>query len=205
MMRSSRAVVVACLGACLASALIAYSESAAAEFDPWAKHAQWFSLRGGYAKSTGEGAADGNAGFGFGYTRFWNSRWASSAFGHFELLGSYQAASEIEVPWTLELTRHVKWNSSFRPYLGLGAGAFYHQFYRTGQDVASVRGGGYLVGGGNVPIGGRSLLGLDVRVIHEAKESLENGIFGVASQPGATPEVQNGTQFSVKLNYSWVY
>lgn len=175
-----------------------------AETNPWSKHSQWWSVRAGYAKSTAEGSADGSVGFGFGYLRFWNSQWATGAYAHMELLGQYGGAAEIEVPWTLELQRHFKWNTSFRPYLGLGGGAFYHKFYRTGNDVSSVRPGAYLVGGGNVPISDHGLLGVDVRTILEADESMTNRIFGVVTD-GPSPEVQEGTRWSVKVNYSWVY
>ncbi len=86
---------------------------AAADTEPWSKHSQWWSVRGGYAKSTAEGSADGSLGFGIGYTRFWSSQWAGGAYGHVELLGRYRGAAEIEIPWTLELARHFKWNTSF--------------------------------------------------------------------------------------------
>jgi len=177
---------------------------AGAETKPWSKHSQWGSVRFGYAKSTAEGSADGNLGCGVGFTRFWNSRWATGAFVHWELLGRYGGAAEIEIPWTLELTRHFKWNTSLRPYLGVGGGVFYHKFYRTGEDEASLRPGGYLVGGGNMPINDRSLLGVDVRAILEAEEASTNRIFGVVTD-GSPPEVKQGARWSVKVSYAWVY
>ena len=196
----SNLIVCAVLGTLVAS-------RASAETDPWAKHAQWMSVRAGYAKSTAEGSADGSVGLGFGYTRFLNSRWAASAHGHLELLGKYLGAAEIEIPWTAEITRHSRWGLAFRPYLGLGAGVFYHKFYRTGGDAASVRPGGYVVAGANTPIADRTLLGLDVRMIFESSEGGSNPVFGVVPKDGSStiPEIKDGSRWSVKLNYARVF
>ncbi len=52
-------------------------------------------------------------------------------------------------------------------------------------------------------ISDHSLLGVDVRGILEAKETLTNRIFGVVTS-GSPAEVKNGTRWSVKLSYAWV-
>src|SRR5205823_6524779 len=66
------------------------SAAAAAGIDtqaPWSRHAQWMSVRAGYAKISAEGAPDGLAGYGFGYARFIMNRWSVGGYVHHELLG----------------------------------------------------------------------------------------------------------------------
>src|SRR2546422_660216 len=98
--------------------------AAAEPVDPWTTGTEWFTVRAGYAKSTAAGAADGNVGFGFAYTRFHNSKWAFGGTAEWDVLGRFGSARELEVPWTIEVSRHYKWPATLRPFLALGVGAY---------------------------------------------------------------------------------
>lgn len=160
---------------------------------PWQRDANWLSLRFGYAKSAADHHAHGDVGGGFGYNHFLNRRWAVGAHVNVDMLGRFGGSSELSVPVTLELTRHIKWNTQLRPYVGLGAGAFYYSAYRTGQDYSEVRPGMYLTGGFNTPISDRSLIGIDTRVQWSNDAGSKNAVF-----PDAGPSVMH---WSIKLNY----
>jgi hypothetical protein len=67
------------------------------------------------------------------------------------------------------------------PYAGLGAGAFYHKQYRTGQDVSGFAPGRYLAFGAQTPVRKQGLLGLDVRVASVDR------LDGTAALPGPDP------------------
>ena len=146
---------------------------------------QWISLRAGYAKGSGEVAPDGLLGGGFGYRRFVLDKWSVGGFVHYELLGRFGSAADITVPITLEVVRHTHWGAAVYPYVGVGAGAFYHKRYRTSVDVTPVAPEGegaaprvyrtgvgwsgftpgrYLTFGVTTPVRTRGLLGLDVRM-----------------------------------------
>lgn len=125
---------------------------------------QWMSVRAGYVKATGDVAPNGLLGGGFGYRRFVLDKWSVGAFAHYELLGRFGKASEIEVPLTIEVLRHSRWGAAVYPYAGIGAGAFYHKLYRTGADWAGFRPGRYLVFGAQTPVQKNAMLGLDVRL-----------------------------------------
>ncbi|NOT35067.1 MAG: hypothetical protein HOP12_13025 [Candidatus Eisenbacteria bacterium] len=161
---------------------------------PWQKGANWMSLRFGYAKSAADFHAPGNVGGGFGYNRFVSRRWAAGVHANLDLLGRFGAAAEVSAPLTIEMTRHFKWNTGARPYIGLGAGAFYYHVYRSGQDYSMVRPGMYLTGGMNVPISGKSLIGVDTRMQWSSDAKTDNVTF-----PDEGPNVMH---WSIKLNYS---
>src|SRR6266571_2282537 len=91
----------------------------------------WLSVRGGYAKSGELASANGNLGFGLGYSRFVFRHVAVGLYGHGDLLGKFGAAAEIEYPITAELTYHLQWKTALRPYFGAGGGAFLHKYFRT--------------------------------------------------------------------------
>jgi hypothetical protein len=189
-----------------------------ADPNPWAAGKQWLTLRAGYAKSSVEFAAPGGAGYGFGYSRMLSKvkiyKWtlfkdfSLGGYVHHEVLGRFGGAAEIEVPATLELTRHVNWNTALRPYVGVGAGPFYRKLYRTGQDLRNVSTGYYLSFGANTPISGQHLLGVDFRFIRvDDTNSPPNPVFGVGSgrlEPGGGVEQRKGTHWSVKLAYTLV-
>lgn len=161
---------------------------------PWQRDANWMSLRFGYAKSAADHHASGDIGGGFGYQRFLNRRWAAGIQTHVDMLGRFQGSTEVSIPVTFELTRHVQWKSEVRPYFGAGLGAFYYHAYRTGEDYSIVRPGMYLTGGFNTPVADRSLLGLDLRMQWSNDARSENPMF-----PDAGPSVMH---WSIKLNYS---
>jgi hypothetical protein len=125
---------------------------------------QWISMRAGYAKGGGEVSPGGRVGFGFGYRRFVLDSWSVGGFVDYDLLGRFGSAADIEVPITLEVVRHSHWGAAVFPYLGFGAGAFYHKQYRTGADGSAFGPGRYLTFGAYTPVRAQGLLGLDVRM-----------------------------------------
>jgi hypothetical protein len=186
---------------------------------PWARRAQWMSVRAGYAKIAAEGAPDGLAGYGFGYVRFIMNRWSVGGYVHHELLGRFVHSTAIEVPMTVEVVRHTRWGPGLHPYGGIGAGAFYYKFYRTGEDLAGFRAGRYITMGFTSPVAHEHLLGLDIRVAWLDRVN-DSRLFGGAvngnpSLPVAFKRpisvVNTGytgsseTHWSVKLNYAFAY
>jgi hypothetical protein len=195
---------------------------AAAEDDPWARGTNWMTIRGGYAKSTVDGAGNGGAGYGLGYARMlhpvkiwrWTlfSKFSLGGYAHYEVLGKVGSAAEIEIPATAELVRHFDWNSSFHPYLGLGTGPMYRKTYRTGLDARNVAMGYYLTLGGNIPVKRMHLLGADVRIIRvKAVNDPPNPVFGLGAgefdvENGRTVVKSNkGTHWSAKVGYTVAY
>ncbi len=158
----------------------------------WNRGKTWIMVRGGYAKSTEPGAASGALGAGLGIQRFLTARWALGLVGQGDLLGKFAGAAEIEYPVTLEITRHFRWQTTLRPYLGAGGGAFYHKFFRTGSDVAKWNGGSFMLAGANMPITRRAILGLEGRMAFVAGDpAVNNPIFG--------PQRVQQTHYSLKL------
>ncbi len=162
--------------------------------DPWTQDASWVSARFGYSKSGARFAADGAVGYGFGYTRFIQNGIAFTASVEHDLLGRYSGASEIEVPFTVEFTKHMRWSDSTRPYLGLGWGAFLHKTYRTGADESGFRQGIFLAAGANAAIDRSSLLGFDIRIVMEQDTRSINPVF-----PNTDA---SSTVWSAKISYS---
>ena len=141
---------------------------------------QWVSVRAGYAKASGDFAPNGLLGCGFGYRQFVLDRWSVGGFAHYEQLGRFGDAVEVEVPLTLEVMRHSRWGAAAYPYAGIGAGAFYHKRARTAtNDESGFTPGRYLAFGVNVPVRKQGLLGLDVRMASVDKPD--------ANQPFAGP------------------
>jgi hypothetical protein len=183
-----------------ATALVAASGSArvsrADSLDIWTPGRQWLSVRAGYAKSGVKNAADGLVGVGFGYTRMGKGLWSLGGHAHFEVLGRYNQAAEIEIPLTFEVARHFGWKSVVRPYFGAGGGAFYYKTYRTGADVAQVRPGWFFVGGMNAPISNTSAIGMDLRMVFQGNASSRDPIFPNTDE--------DAVHWSIKLNYARV-
>ncbi len=186
---------------------------------PWARHAQWMSVRAGYAKISAENAPDGLAGYGFGYVRFIMTRWSVGGYVHHELLGRFVHSTAIEVPMTLEVVRHTKWGAALHPYAGIGAGAFYYKFYRTGDDIAGFRAGRYVTFGFTTPVAPAHLLGMDIRLA-SLDRVRDNRIFAGSEIGNPTlaeafkqPFSVVNTKFSggselhwsIKLNYAYSY
>ncbi len=190
---------------------------------------QWMSGRVGYAKATGDYVADGMMGFGFGYRRFVVNYWSVAAFVHYDILGRYDRATDIEVPLTLEVARHTHWGNAFYPYLGFGAGAFYRKYSRTGADFSGFTPGRYVTLGAHTPIHGRGLLGLDLRMASVDKPNWNPSFDGPTSNrlnvdgwlaelqreqtPGNTVsylmignnQSKSQTIWSIKLDYTITY
>jgi hypothetical protein len=174
-------------------------EEQRAEDGLWTKHTNWLSLRAGYAKATGDFAGDGVAGYGIAFQHMLTNRMAIGGAVHHEWLGHLGPASEIAVPFTLELTRHFRWSNTMRPYAGFGAGYYFHKYYRTAGDYTGSPGTGYhVVFGGNVPVDDHHLIGLDARMsfLSTTKDAV-NPVFGTSK----------GTEvlWSIKLNYAFAY
>ena len=140
------------------------SPAPAAPLEVLKRGSQWMSMRAGYSKASGKVSPDGRMGFGFGYRRFVLNDWSVGGFAQYELLGNFGRSADIEVPLTLEVARHMHWGSAVYPYVGLGAGAFYHKLYRTGADASSFAPGRYLTFGAYTPVRSNGLLGVDVRL-----------------------------------------
>jgi hypothetical protein len=202
------------------------ADSPDASADLLKRGSQMMSVRAGYAKATGDVTTNGLVGAGFGYRRFVLDRWSVGAFAHYELLGRSGSASKIEIPLTLEVTRHTRWGAAAFPYVGIGGGAFYHKRYRTGADVSGFGPGRYLVCGMQVPVRKQGLLGLDVRMITVDRLDADPAFPGppsdrhkiddllvdlkVPSNPDmpllfADSEAKTRTLWSIKLDYSISY
>jgi hypothetical protein len=164
---------------------------------PWQRGKLWVSLRAGGAKSTANGAANGSFGGGLAISKMIFERVSVGLVGHGDLLGKFGGAAEIEYPITVEALYHVGWKTQARPYLGLGAGAFYHKFFRTGQDGSAVRGGFYYVGGVNALVSPRAVLGVDGRLAIVSGKAADNPVFG--HQQGRL------VHLSLKLAYSLAF
>ena len=198
-MRGRRWVWLAVAGLALSNA----SAAAAQGVDPWTKGRQWLSVRAGYARSGAEGAADGNFGAGFGYSRFRNTKWSFGASAHIDVLGRFGDASEVESSWTAEVARHYKWNTSVRPYLGAGLGAYYHKIQGTTDDYASILPGGFLMSGFNAPISDHGLLGIDVRANLVEIDHQTNPVFGGLATTGK--DQNRVIHWGAKVGYSWAF
>jgi hypothetical protein len=165
----------------------------------WTKGSNWLGMRAGYAKSTVENTGDGLLGYGISYQHMINRQWSFGGAVQHDLLGHLGSSTEISVPFTLEMTRHFKWNTSIRPYVGVGGGYYFHKYYRTGNDETGAPGmGTYLTWGANLPLNDRHVLGMDIRSSFVAgRDGVINPVFG--------PEKSSQTLWSIKLNWAMVY
>ncbi len=187
----------AAMALALASVVVAVSSAKAAS-DPWAKGAQWMSIRGGYVKATGKRSADGGAGYGFGYSRMLNKKYSLGFYVHHEVVQHANAASEMAFPMTAELVRHYDWHTAVRPYVGLGGGPFNWRTTRSGDDGITQAAGYYVVTGMNSPLNAHQVLGFDARVARlNGDTERANPVFG--AQENSLIVV------SLKLNWSYTY
>lgn len=217
-------MAVALAGAAAVPVFAAGSSDAAG--DILKRGSQWMSVRAGYAKVVGDNTTSGLVGGGFGYRRFVLDRWSFGGFAHYELLGRFGGAAEIEVPFTLEVMRHSRWGTAVYPYAGIGAGAFYHKRYRTGADESGFTPGRYVAFGMHVPVRKQGLLGLDVRMATVDKPDanpafpgpdgdrpkLDDLLLDLEGPSGplmpllfADTEAKTRTLWSVKLDYTITY
>jgi hypothetical protein len=202
------------------------ADSSDAPLDILKRGSQWMSVRAGYAKATGDQAPNGLVGGGFGYRRFVLDRWSVGTFVHYEWLGRFGTAAEISVPLTLEFVRHSRWGAAAYPYVGIGAGAFYHKLYRTGADVSGFTPGRYLTCGVQVPVRRQGFLGLDLRLASVDKldanpvfpgpdgdrAKIDDLLVGLKVPASASmpllfdaSESKSRTLWSLKLDYSITY
>jgi hypothetical protein len=167
---------------------------------PWDTGALWVTVRAGYNKATYRTAGDGNFGWGFGATHMLNTGWALSGLTERNVLGKFANSSESEIPFTLELDRHLKWGDVFRPYFGFGGGTYYHKFSKTTADRSEVRGGGFVAIGGNAVVSPHGMIGLDGRVAFVSSRKGQppvDPVFGV--------QKQTTTRVSFKVGWSVTY
>jgi hypothetical protein len=172
-----------------------------ADVDPladWNAGVSWLMVRAGYARSGEPGASGAGGGVALGYQRFLTARWAIGLIAQGDLLGKFGGAAEIEYPVTLEFTRHYRWKTALRPYLGAGGGAYCHKYFRTGNDFWQIHSGAYFVGGFNAPVSKRSIIGIDGRMqFVSGDQMVNNPVFG--------PEDAQLTHYSLKLGWSMAF
>ena len=171
-----------------------------AEAGPWDTGALWVTVRAGYNKATYRTAGEGNFGWGFGATHMLNPGWSLSGLTERNVLGRFAKASESEIPFTLELDRHLKWGDTFRPYFGFGGGTYYHKFSQTTADRSEVRGGGFVAVGGNTVVSPHGMVGLDARIAF---------VSSLKDKPPVDPvfgaQKQTTTRLSIKVGWSVTY
>lgn len=212
----------AAAAAFLAALLVAgFAGAACADDDPWDAGSNWLSLRGGYVKNGVTGAGNGGAGYGIGVTHMlkpyrisdWTVvgrkplgflRW--TFFKQFsvgmnvnhDVISRFGTATEVDVPATIEMVRHFRWNTAPRPYLGFGAGPYFRKAYHTGADFTRVEVGTYFTAGANMIVSTNQLLGVDLRMANiDSVNDPPDPVFGEGSS--------SGTRWSIKLNYSFAY
>ena len=191
---SVRAMILA--GA--AAVLLAAGAHADTIDSPWQKGAQWTTFRFGYAKSLEGGAPNGMAGLGFGFSRMMSNRVSLGLFVHYELLGKFGDAAQIEIPVTAEYAYVIKWNTALRPYVGVGLGAFYHKDYKTGADRSDLLPATLFKFGADTPLDQHNVLGVDARIAWVGNDDeTVDPVFGKA-HPASE-------RWSVKLCYSRVF
>lgn len=165
----------------------------------WAKRTNWISFRAGYAKGGGKTPGDAVGGYGIAYQRMIHRDWSFGGSINHDVLGHLANSYEIAVPMTLELARHYRWDTVMRPYFGMGAGYYFHKYYRTASDYTGAPAAGYsLALGANIPLDERHLIGMDARVHSIAgREGVVNPVFG--------PEESSETLWTIKLTWSMAY
>jgi hypothetical protein len=186
------------LCACAVALVLAACLPGGAASDPWQKGANWTSFRIGYAKSLDGGAPNGMGGGGFGFSRMLSDRVSLGFFVHYELLGKFGDAAQIEIPATAEYALHFRWKTALRPYVGVGVGGFYHKITRSGSPRADLLPGTIFKFGADSPLDDHNVLGLDARVASVGTDDeILDPVFGRASP--------RSIRWSVKLSYARVF
>ena len=179
---------------CAFAALVMVTAPVQAAGDPWSAESRWASVRIGSTGSGAQFAPPGSVGIGFGYTFFLGNQVAASGTAGYDVLGRFGDATEIEMPFTVDFTKHFKFSESGRPYLGGGLGVVYHKLYRTGDDSSDFRQLIYMAVGGNAALDELNLLGLDFRYTLEQNTRSINNTF---PNPHAAT-----SHWSLKFSYS---
>ena len=163
----------------------------------WKTGARWIQFRAGYAKAQGVDEPDGGGGYGFGFQRMMSDRMSLGINLQHDLLGTFGAASKIEIPVVLEMLWHYRWSAGLYPYVGGGVGAAYRYTYRTGDDQSSWQPMLSLTIGTDYPIGKNKVLGLDIRLAGVSSDEPQNPVFG--------EEGPRSVHWSMKLTYAVTY
>jgi outer membrane protein W len=181
-----------------AIAAAAASKAAGNAAPAWKSGSNWIMLRAGYAKAQGQDEPDGAGGYGFGFRHMLSDRMSLGLNVQHDLLGTFGAASKIEVPVVLEMLWHFHWSAGLYPYVGGGVGAAWRKTYRTGADQSGWQPMYAFNLGSDFPIGKNSALGLDLRMEGVSSDQLEpNPVFG--------PEEPRSVHWSFKLTYAVTY
>ncbi len=176
---------------------LAAAEDAKKAGIPWYKGADWMSFRLGMSGSKVEDSPNAGPAVGFGAQHFMGPKWSLGLNVDLDVLGRFNGASEMEIPLTLEAQRHFRWGTdSFRPFVGIGTGLWYHRFYRTGADGTETRPGFFATGGFNSPISGTALVGVTGRMTVQSNAETDNPFF--------PNESNSAVHWSIKLSYTRV-
>ena len=170
------------------------------ENGPWDSGALWVTLRLGYNQVSYSTAGNGSVGYGFGFTRMFGPAWALAGVAERNVLGQFGEATESEIPFTLEIDRHIKLSDTARLYFGAGGGTYYHKFSNTTADFSDVRAGGLLAIGGNIVVSKHNLFGLDGRMAVVSTRT-----DAPASNPVFGPQDKSNLRWSVKATWSVTY
>jgi hypothetical protein len=176
---------------------LAEAEEARKSGIPWHRGATWMAFKLGTSGSKVANSPEASVAFGLGAQHFMSSKWAYGISVDLDVLGKFNGATQMEIPLTLDMTRHLRWGTdTVRPFLGTGIGVYYYRTYRTGADATDVRPGFHLSGGFNAPISGSALMGVMARGAVQWGAELDDPYF---------PNDSNtAVHWSVKLTYNRV-
>ena len=165
----------------------------------YTKQSNWLSFRFGYAKRSGDLTGDGYVGYGVGYSRMISRKYAFAAGVGHEIVGHFGPQLDVAVPFTAEFQRHYKWNSSVRPFIGIGGGYYFRKFYRTGTEYnTTTTGGPHVSLGFTSALDARHVIGIETRIARlQGRPGIVNPTFG--------PGEANETIWTVKLSWALVY
>lgn len=165
----------------------------------YGKGANWLSLRFGYANRAGELSGNGYLGYGIGYTRLLNKRYAFAAGINHDVVGHFAKQIDESVNYTGEFERVFNWSGEMRPYLGVGGGFYFRKMYRTDTDYTTTTTGGPHVSIGlTSQLDEKHVIGFETRVAWvKGRPGVVNPTFG----PGTATE----TIYTAKITWALVY
>ena len=165
----------------------------------YAKGTNWVTLRFGMANRSGDLTGDGFVGYGVGYQRMMTQKVAFAAQVGHDIVGHFGNQLDVSVPFTGEFQRHFKWNTSLRPFVGLGGGYYLRKFYRTASEYNTTT-----TGGAHVSFGMTSALDMNHVLGFEARVAWLQGRPGVVN-PTFGPGEDVETIWTAKLSWGLVY
>ena len=188
------------LGAAVVMVALAAPASAQPDLNAgaWNQGAQWLSLRFGYAREVGRFSANGNVGYGFGYSRMVSKRLSLGANLQHDLVGKFHGSALIELPLTFEALWHFRMRTPLHPYVGGGYAAVYRKLYRTGNDTSDIQPAPSVNFGLNTAVDKNHVLGVDMRFSRVANEQWTFDPVFLIRRPTTT-------HWSIKLNYALTY